>query len=157
MGNYASTTELQTRFENTAELEFLTDKAEGAGIDTGKLTDAIETAEGEIDSALSKRYATPVDVSVDTTLAALLNRKTLEAAEVYMLRKAEGSPDVKQDQLQEVLDWLDKLVEGKRNLVGAVTVASTASADPRADWTDSGRELPDTSARIFTRPTTSRL
>lgn len=157
MGNYASTAELETRFENDAELEFLTDKAEGSGVDTAVLDDVIESAENEIDSALSKRFATPVDVSVDTSLAALLKRKTLDLAEVYLHRRGEAASEVKQDQKTEVLEWLDKVVAGERNLVGAVSVASTTSANPRAAYTDSGRTLSSTSARLFTRKSGERL
>ncbi len=157
MGNYASTAELETRFENAAELEFLTDKAEGSGVDTAVLDDVIESAENEIDSALSKRFATPVDVSLDTSLAALLKRKTLDLAEYYLHRRGEAASEVKALQAERVLDWLDKLVAGERNLVGAVSVASTTSSDPRAAYTDSGRTLSSTSARLFTRKSGERL
>lgn len=156
MGNYASQAELQTRFEDAAELEFLTDKTEGSGVDTDVLDDVIEAAEGEIDSGLAMKYATPVDVSVDTALAALLKRKTLDLAEVYLHRRGEAASDVKQDQLDQVLEWIEKMATGKRRLVGAVTVDSTTSGDPRGTWTDSGRST-DSTDRYFTRETTGRL
>jgi phage gp36-like protein len=157
VGSYLTTTELKTRFEDDAELEFLTDVTEGSGPDDAVLTDVIETAEGEINSGLAKKYATPVDVSADTTLAALLKRKTLDLAEVYLHRRGEGASEIKQDQLDQVMEWVEKMATGARVLVGALTPASTASADPRATWTDTGRELPDTSARIFTRQSGGRL
>lgn len=157
MGNYLSEAELRTRFENDIELEFLTDKGEGTGVDTAVLDDVIEAAEGEIDSALSKRFLTPVVVTGNAPLTALLKRKTLELAEFYLQRRGEGASDVKDQQAQRVLDWLDKIAKGERNLVGAVTVPSTASNDPRTTWTDSAREIPDGSSRIFTRQSTDRL
>lgn len=157
MGNYASTAELETRFEDTAEVEFLTDKTEGTGVDTAVLDDVIEAAEAEIDAALSKRFATPVTITDNVPLTALLKRKTLDLAEFYLHRRGEAASEVKIVQAQRVLDWLDKVVAGERNLVGAVTVASTTSADPRGTWTSSNRELPDTSARRFTRETGARL
>lgn len=157
MGNYASTAELETRFENAAELEFLTDMPEGQGPDTAVLDDVIEAAEGEIDSALSKRFKTPVTIAGNAPLTALLKRKTLDLAEFYLQRRGEDASDVKDQQAQRVLDWLDKVAKGERNLVGAITVTSTLSDSPRGEWSDSGRELPDTSSRIFTRPFTRRL
>ncbi len=157
MGNYASTAELETRFADTAEVEFLTNKAEGSGVDTDVLDDVIETAEGEIDSALAQRFETPVDVTLDTSLDALLRSKTLDLAEFYLYRRSSQPSQVATDQHLEVLEWLDKIQKGERRLVGAITVPSTTSGDPRAEWTDSGRELPDTSSRIFTRPFTGRL
>ncbi len=157
IGNYASQAELQTRFEDTAEVEFLTDKAEASGVDTDVLDDVIEAAEAEIDSALSKRFATPVTITGNVPLTALLKRKTLDLAEHYLHRRGEDESEIKRVQAERVLEWLDKLVAGERNLVGAVTVASTTSADPRGTWTSSNRELPDTSARRFTRETGARL
>ena len=157
MGNYASQAELQTRFEDTAEVEFLTDKAEAAGVDTDVLDDVLEAAEAEIDAALSKRFKTPVNITSNTPLTALLKRKTLDLAEYYLQRRGEDASEVKRLQAERVLEWLDKIVEGKRNLVGAVTVESVACHDPRASWSASNRELPDTSARVFTRETQGRL
>lgn len=167
MGSYLTTTELKTRFENDAELEFLTDKAEGSTPDEAVLTDVVETAEGEINSGLAMRYATPVDVSIDTTLAALLKRMTLDLAEVYLHRRGEGASEIKTEQRDRVLEWVEQMATGKRRLVGAVTAASTASDNPRAGWTDTSRTLNDTgvagnqgrdrSGRIFTRKSSSRL
>jgi phage gp36-like protein len=157
MGDYASTAELETRFEDDAELAYLTDNVAAGEPDDAVLTDVLEAAEGEINSGLAKKYATPVDVSVDSTLAALLKRKTLDLAEVYLHRRGEDASEVKQDQLDQVLEWVDRIAKGERVLVGAVTAASTTSADPRATWTDTSRELPDTSDRIFTRQSGGRL
>lgn len=157
MGNYASQAELQTRYEDNAEVEFLTDKDEGSGVDTAVLDDVLEAAEAEINSGLAMRYATPVDVSVDTALAALLKRKTLDLAEVYLHRRGEGASEIKQDQLDQVLEWVEKMATGTRRLVGAVTAPSTASSDPRANWSDTSRTLSDTSGRVFTRKSGGRL
>lgn len=157
MGDYASNDELKTRFEDDTELAFLTDNVTAGIADEAVLTDVVEAAEGEINSGLAVRYATPVDVSVDTTLAALLKRKTLDLSEHYLHRRGEGASEIKQDQADQVLEWVDKVSKGERKLVGALTAASTTSADPRADWSDSGRTPPTDSERFFTRETTKRL
>lgn len=157
MGNYATNDELKTRFEDDTELAFLTDNVAAGIADDDVLTDVVEAAEGEINSGLAVRYATPVDVSIDTTLAALLKRKTLDLAEHYLHRRGEAASEIKKDQADQVLEWVDKVSKGERKLVGALTAASTASANPRADWSDSGRTAPDDSKRFFTRETTRRL
>lgn len=157
MGNYASTAELQTRFENVAEVEFLTDKDPGTGVDEDVLVDVLEAAEAEINSGIGMRYLTPVDVSVDVELTALLKRKTLDIAEVYLHRRGEGASEIKLAQLEQALAWIEQMSLGKRVLIGALTAASTASRDPRATFTDSSRDIPDDSGRIFTRRTGARL
>lgn len=161
MGDYASQAELEDRFEDNAEIEFLCDVAEGSGMADAdvviRMADVIEAAEGEINSALARKYATPVDTSVDATLLALLKRKTLDLAETYLNRRGEELSEVKRMQREAVLEWCDKVAKGERKLVGAVTVPTTTSSDPRAAWSGSNRTIPDSSARIFTRDTTERL
>lgn len=157
MGDYLTNAELKTRFEDDAELAHLTDNVDAGIADEDVLTEVIATTEAEINSGVAVRYATPVDVSLDTTLEALLRGKTLDLAEHYLLRRGEGASEIKQDQADKVLEWVEQVSNGERVLVGAITSASTTSADPRATWSDSGRELPKDSARIFTRPSTGRL
>lgn len=153
--SYATIAELKLRFADDDERAHLTDSAAGAAQDA-VFTGLIDTAEGDINSALATRYATPVDVSVDTTLASLLEFKTIEMAEYFAYRRGEDASEVKRDQYDKVLEWLDKIVKGERVLVGAVIAASTTSVTPAA-WTGSDRTLPDDSPRIFTRGTTGRL
>lgn len=158
MGNYLTNAELKTRFEDDAEAAFFTnDEASGVPTDA-KLTDIVETAEGMIDSALAVRYATPVDVSVDTTLAALLKRQALDLAEGLMIGgRSERLSDAKQAQIDRVLEWCEKIAKGERVLPGAVTPAGPTSRDPRASWSDHGRTLITASERSASRSTMSKL
>jgi len=157
VGDYATNAQLATRFENDAELAFLTDNVSAGVADDDVLTDVISTAEAEINSALAMRYLTPVDVSLDADLAALLRTKTLDMAEVYLHRRGEAASEIKQDQLEQVREWCEMMATGKRVLVGAITAASTVSRDPRAAWTDNSRTQVSTSGRAFSRETTERL
>jgi len=157
VGDYATNAQLKTRFENDAELAALTDNVSAGIADEDVLTDVIATAESEINSALAMRYLTPVDVSLDTDLAALLQTKTLDLAEVYLHRRGEGASQIKLDQRDAVLEWCEMMATGKRVLVGAITAASTVSRDPRAAWTDNSRTQVSTSGRAFSRETTEHL
>ena len=152
MGNYLSTTELLTRFPDEGDASFFTDD-EQAGVPLGtKLDDIIETAEGLINSRLAMRYATPVDVSIDTELGNTLERMTLDLAEGLMISgRSERISDAKQVQMDRVLDWADRIAKGELMLPGGVTPAGPTSRDPRASWDGSTRTLSSTSPRLFTR------
>ncbi len=152
MGNYLTTTELLTRFPDDNDASFFTDD-EGSGTPiTTKLDDIIETAEGLINSRLAMRYATPVDVSIDTELGNTLERMTLDLAEGLMISgRSERISDAKQAQMDRVLDWADRIAKGELVLPGGVTPAGPSSRAPRASWTGSTRTLSSDSPRLFTR------
>ena len=158
MGNYLTNAELLTRFRDNAEAAFFTDDATAGVPQDSKLTDIVESAEGVINSALAVKYATPVDVAADTTLAALLKRQTLDLAEAMMIGgRSERLSPVKQLQMDRVLDWLDKIAAGERVLPGAVTPDATTSRDPRATWSDHSRTLLTDSVRCCSRSSMANL
>lgn len=157
MGNYASNAELKGRFADDEEVAYLTDDADTGTPTDSVLTDVVEAAEAEINSGVAKRYLTPVDVTLDTELAALLKRKTLDLAEYYLQRRDDNVSEVKSLQGERVLEWVEKIATGDRVLTGAVTVPSTASRGDMAAWSDSGRTLNSTSKRVWTRETMTRL
>lgn len=157
MGNYATNAELQTRFEGTAELEVLTDKAAGTGVDDDVLTDVVTLAEGDINSRIGRFYATPVDITIDAELAVLLKGKTLDLAEFYLHRRSDHATEVKADQKTDVLEWATAVGIGTFVLPGGVTPASTQSREPVADWTDTARTVDSDRGRVCTRNSFSRL
>lgn len=125
--------------------------------DETKLTDAVEAAEAEINSGLSTRYLTPVDVSLDTSLAALLKRKTLDLAEYYLVGRGDQVSEHRKNLADAVLEWVGLIAGGERHLVGASTPASTESREPLVKWSDSSRTLLSTSGRVFSRSATRNL
>lgn len=155
MANYATTTELQARFNSAEEVALLTHTV--GTPDTTVLTDMLESAEGDINSRIGKRYATPVVVTSNTELTALMKRKTLDLAEFYLLREGDRVSDLKEKQGESVLVWANKIGDGTFILSGAVTPPSTASRDPLAAWTGSNRDLTDVDTRIFSRETMAGL
>lgn len=158
MGNYLTQAQLLTRFKDAYEASFFTDDEDAGTPNTNKLDDIIETAEGMIDSGLAMRYKTPVDTSVDTALAALLKRQTLDLAEGLMIAgRSERLSDAKQAQIDRVLDWIDKMAKGERVLPGAVTPTGPASRDPRASWSDHSRTLLTDTVRVSSRSSMANL
>lgn len=157
MGNYASQAELKDRFADDTEVAYLTDTESTGTPDTTVLDDCIENAEGEINSRIGKRYATPVTVSGNTELTALLKRKTLDLAEYFLLMRGPQVSEEKAKRHDRVLEWADKIADGTFVLSGASTPASTASRDPLASWTGADRDLTDVDTRIFSRETMSGL
>lgn len=157
MGNYASQSDLKDRFDGDAEVAFLTDTEETGTPDTDVLDDCIESAEAEINTWIAQRFQTPVDVSLDTELARLLKRKTIDLAEVYLLRRGPQVSEEKEKQEDRVLSWAKSVGKGEAQLTGAVTVASATTRAPLASWTGSDRDLGDVPTRIFSRDTMSSL
>lgn len=155
MANYATTSELQARFNSAEEVALLTHTV--GTPDATVLTDMLESAEGDINSRIGKRYATPVVVTANTELTALMKRKTLDLAEFYLLREGDRVSALKERQGESVLLWADSIAEGRYVLSGAVTPPSTASRDPLASWTGSDRDLTDVDTRVFSRETMAGL
>lgn len=158
MGNYLLVAELKTRFRDEADVAFFTDEEEAGTATDSRVEDAIATAEGMLNSRFAKRYATPVDVSVDTELAATLKRLTLNVAQVVLIGKhSEVVSEWMVKQHDDALVWADKIASGEFVLPGAVTPAGPTSRDPAASWSDHTRTLATTSGRVFTRSTMGRL
>jgi phage gp36-like protein len=157
MGNYATQAELKARFDGDAEVAYLTDTEETGIPDTGVLDDCIESAEADINSRIGKRYATPVVVTGNVELTALLKRKALDLAEYYLLVRSPSISDQKEKQAERAWEWAAKVADGTFVLSGAATPPSTASRAPLATWTGSDRDLTDVTTRIFSRETMAAL
>lgn len=160
MGNYATNTELQTRFEDVEEVAFYTDTVLAtppSTPDEAVLTDCVAGAEGAINSRLAMMYDTPVDVSLDSELAALLERMTLDLAECFLRTRKGVLSEAQQLQHDGVKEWAAMIAKGEWALPGGVTPAPTQSRGPTSSFTDWGRTLSSSSKRTTTRETMSKL
>lgn len=156
MGNYATQADIQDEFNDSTELAYLT-SGDASVLDTDALDDAIDAAEADLNTRIAMRYATPVSVSSDTTLAALLKRQTIKITRYYLFGRTNILPDRVAVDYQNALDWADKIADGTYAMSGAITAASTTSRDPRLEWSDSSRTLDDDGGRYFSRDTMSGL
>jgi phage gp36-like protein len=116
------------RVGNDAAVQLTTDS--GAAVDTDVLDEVRESAEGEVNGYLARRYAVPVDLTTHTDLAATLKGFTLDVA-VYRLhaRRPPVSESIRELRT-DAIKWLTAVSEGKVVLPAEVTPASTTSDDP---------------------------
>lgn len=151
MGNYASTAELEARFDGDAEVASQTDNEDTGTADTTVLNEVIDNAEGEIDSAVGMRYLVPVDTT-DTIVAARMKSITLDLA-VWGLHIRGGVAPVPVIEARDaVREWLDLLAEGKRVLPQPATANTTTARETLADWGTAGTTS-SSSNRLFSRAT----
>ena len=148
MGNYAITTELKARFENTAAVAHVTDSEDDATPNENVLSEALNAAEGIIDSYVGRRHSTPVAVSGDTVLANWMKSMTLDIGVYRLLQRGGVIPDAIIRSYEEVIDWLKAVGNGDAVLPAAAQQATTAAIDPISEW---GSGTGDDSNRVFTR------
>jgi len=119
MGNYASTDELIARVGTQKAAELTSDS--GSGPDATKLTAVIAAAEGDVDQYLSRRRATPVEVTGGTTKAAWLKALTLDLAVVRLWLLRDTVPPNIEEQRKLAIEALAKYAEAKTNMPGEPT------------------------------------
>ena len=150
MGNYATNQQLIDRGESPEAMAHLT-KNPGGDPDQEVLTDAIQSAEGHINSKVAMRYGTPVDVTVDDEVEKVLKNATLTMAMYDLMGRNGLVPDSVQKVYDRLIKWLDNIAAGKAVLPGAATPAATAAREPRLKH----RHITD--SRVFTRDNVSNL
>lgn len=155
MGNYATAADLLERFESDEHLAHLTDTADTTGAsDSDRVDEAINHAEGEMNSYIGMRYLVPVAVATigDAVLTAMLKSVCLDLA-VFNLVKRPGIEveDTVQRWHDGQIAWLEKLAKGQVVLPATATPASTSSRDPVAAYGTAGTG--DDSQRVFSRRT----
>lgn len=149
MANYATRQELIDRFESEEAAAHVTNNP-GGSPDDDVLDESLETAEAFIHTYLSMRYDIPVDVSSDTSLAALMKGATLDLAQWQLLSNHALVPESMQKVYERLMKWLDDLSKGKAVLpTDDATPAPTASRSPGIVYSFADRQ--------FTRDNVSRL
>ena len=108
---YITNTDIDLRLGHAAYVQLADDDGNGAA-DTAVVDEARRAAEGEVDSYLALRYATPIDLEVHPELADLLKSVSLDLAEYRLrLRRPPVSEDARRRRDQTV-DWLQRIAEG---------------------------------------------
>lgn len=142
---YATTAELEARFDGDLEMSFLTDNEAAGSADSAVLTEVLDDAAGEFDSYALIQYDTPVDVSTDTILAARIKSVVLDLACWKLMVRSDRVSEVKQASYEAALAWLKDLAAGNvalpsddplpdsdlRATVSAWGTASTGSSSKR--------------------------
>ena len=130
--SYIVNQDIIDRVGNAKAAQLTTDS--GSTPDSAVLDEVRKSSEGEADSYLARRYATPVDLTAHPELAATLKGFVLDIA-VYRLhgRRAPVS-EAHEKARDQAIEWLKQLAEGKIVLPAASTPSSTNADDPLSAW-----------------------
>lgn len=151
---YADESELQARFEDSAEVAQLTDSTDGTP-DTTVTQELVDRAAGIFDSYVGKIYAIPVDVSVDDTLDATVRNIVLDIAVYLLLVRGENVPAAKLKAYDDAIAWLVLISNGEVVLPSAEVLASTTTRFDGSQYGTAGTS--DSSNRLFSRATQENL
>jgi phage gp36-like protein len=155
MGYYATTSDLAARFSGNEELAHLTDNP-GGTVDDSVLDEVIDSSEQLEHSYIALLYATPVDVSSDSQLAAMLKGNTLDMAQYKLIARHKKIPEAIKELYAEALEWCQKVSEGKVILPAAAAPATACARIAVVRWGANDADE-DTSERMFTREKQSSL
>ena len=153
MGNYASTTELWTRYASTTEAAYATD-TESTGVPSETVgADVIGGAEGWINGYLAVRYETPVSVAslaASPETARLLKAITLDRSEANMQLRSPKRSEMIKERMAEWKEFLEGIAAGRIEMPGAVPLPSSTSATV-ASWSTFDRAYDSDDVRDVTR------
>lgn len=129
---YATTTQLATRLGSPLYAR-LTDRVNGGIADAAVAQEIVTEAEAVVNAALAQRYRTPVDLTANPELAAILASRTLDIAEFLAWKSSPFTSDIA-ERVRTAFDdasaWLQAVARGEVPLPAATVPAATpASAD----------------------------
>ena len=113
----------------------------GGLVDGAVLDEVRESAEGEVNSYLARRYAVPVDLSAHADLAATLKGFTLDVAVYRLMVRRPPAPETHRTARDDAIKWFTQISEGKIVLPASVTPASTTADDPAQGFGSNDQNL----------------
>ena len=123
---YITSTDLEKRFGTAAKLAQFTNET-GTTPDTAVVAEVINSAEGEVNSYLAKRYAVPVNVSAYADAAATLKGVCLDLAVHNVHKRRPDVPETVAETRRAAVQWLDRVAKGEVSLPAATPPASTTA------------------------------
>lgn len=109
---YASISDLEERLGSAVYVQ-LTDDVGTGSPDEDTAAEALDGAEGEVNSYLGRRYAVPVDVSDEPSLAAVLKSITLDLAEYRLHARRLIVPEDVRLKRKAAVQWLDRVARAQ--------------------------------------------
>ncbi len=137
---YANANDLQERL-GTALLVQLTDDTGSGAFDESKVAEALEAAQGEVNSYVARRCGVPVDVGGEPSLAAVLKSITLDLAAHRLHMRRPPVPDDVRRKRESALQWLERVAAGEVVLPSAAAPAGNPAAGLGAAVTGNVRIL----------------
>lgn len=128
------------RVGNDAAVQLTTDT--GSTPSTTVLDEVRQSAEGEADGYLARRYAVPVDLTAHPELAATLKGFVLDIAQSRLMSRRPPVSEAIRLARTDAVAWLAAVGKGEVVLPAASTPASTNADDPIGGW---GSDAPNLS------------
>ena len=128
MGDYALEAELVSRLGTERAYQLTT--TSGTTPDSAKLNEAIDSAEGEMNSFFAKAgYKTPIDVVTHADIADLLKGKCLDLASFRTFLFKGPVPEDFRELRKACMEWLKMIAEGEVTLPAETEDLEQSSAD----------------------------
>ena len=136
---YIVNQDIINRVGDAAALQLTTDS--GGVIDQTKLDGVREGVEGEANSYMAPRLATPVDLTGDPEWAATLRERVLDIAVYRLLLLREQASVHYEKAFERAIDWFKGIGKGDIMLPGAATAAATTANNPPAEYGSKAQNL----------------
>jgi len=135
---YASTSDLKERMGAATYVQLTDDEGTGQA-DEDKAVEALEGAEGEVNSYLGRRYAVPVELTGEASTAAVLKSITLDLAEYRLHARRLIIPEDVRRKREAAVRWLEEVASGRAVLPSVDSLESNAATGPGGFVTGSER------------------
>ncbi|MEK6674833.1 MAG: phage protein Gp36 family protein [Planctomycetota bacterium] len=137
---YITNTDIDKRLGTATYLQLSDDNNDGVA-DAAVVDEARLGAEGEVDSYFARRFQTPIAVSQEPQLAALIKSIVLDLVEVRLRSRRPPVSTNALQQAERARDWLRRVASGAIELPLIGEVATQASRGPIADVVGSAKVL----------------
>jgi len=117
--SYISNTDIQTRLGSAAYVQ-LTDDVGAGSANEAVVDEARLAAEGEVDSYLARRFATPIELARHPELADLLRSICLDLAEHRLRLRRPPIPAETTARRSAAVAWLERVASGEVELPASV-------------------------------------
>ena len=138
--SYVSTDDVQERLGDQLYIELTDDQGSGSA-DLDKVNEAIDGAEGEVNSYLGRRYAVPVSLSGQSMIEEVLKSFVLDLVEHRLHSRRPPVPEDVRRKRSQALTWLQRVAEGEIVLPTATTVPGSTGVGLPGRASGAPREL----------------
>ena len=138
--SYITNADIEKRVGTAAYIALTDDGGTGAA-DVAKVDEARMGAEGEANSYLATRYAVPVNVTLESEVAAVLKTFVLDLAAYRLHCRRPPVPADVVRRRAEAVEWLARVASGVVQLPSAAALASNGAMGTIAEAAGPGRAM----------------
>ena len=123
---YLTNADIEERLGSKAYVQLADDDGDGTA-DVGVVDEARLAALGEVNGYLAQRYETPIDTSIHTELAPLLQSISLDLAEYHLRSRRPPVPSTALRRRDQAVVWLRRVASGSISLPSIKPLASNTT------------------------------